>query len=60
MTAKSKITPMTIKDAARIRSSEAHKNGGKIAPGGFGSRADAAAQKLGAVVLKAAEVKKTK
>lgn len=42
---KSKVTPMTMDAAARIRANEAVKNGGKIPAGGFGARADATAQR---------------
>jgi hypothetical protein len=60
MNKKSKTTPMTIDSAARIRSAEATKNGGKIASGGFGARADAVAQKHVVAASKAAPIKKTK
>jgi hypothetical protein len=41
---KSKPTPMTREAAARIRSIEAGKNGGKTPAGGFGTRADQTVQ----------------
>ncbi|RKZ77074.1 MAG: hypothetical protein DRR19_28225 [Candidatus Parabeggiatoa sp. nov. 1] len=41
--AKSSKTPMTQTAAARIQSAEAKANGGKVAKGGFASRAQSAA-----------------
>lgn len=41
--AKSSKTPMTQTDAARIQSSEAKANGGKVAKGGFAARTQRAA-----------------
>jgi hypothetical protein len=51
-TPKTKSTPMTMEAAARIRCHEAKQNGGKIAAGSFGARADKAAQKQGAIAAK--------
>lgn len=56
---KSKVTPMTIDAAARIRAGEAIKHGGKIPAGGFGARADASAQRRVAEVAKHAQPPKT-
>jgi hypothetical protein len=40
-----KKNPMTLKDAARIQSAEAKKNGGMVPKGSFASRAQRAAAK---------------